>query len=152
MANPNFSSILDEDAPEVVERPQPYPVGHYLFVVKGLPKEGESSKKKTPFIEFTVQFLQAADDVDLDALKEVLKGEQLQVKTMRLTYYLTEASLWRLDKFIIEDLGVEGGRGRRQMISETSGRQFLGGITHEPSDDGQSVFARITSTAAIGDE
>lgn len=150
MTTPNFGSILDREAPTEVEYPTPYPVGTYLFVVKGLPREDKSAKKATPFVEFILGFLQPGEDVDTEALAECLKGSSLNEKTMKLTFYLTENSYWRLDKFLIEDLGIEGGVSRRQMISATMNQQVLGHIKHRPSEDGMMMFAEIDSTAPVG--
>ncbi len=37
----------------------------------------------------------------------------------------------------------------RQRLSESSGRQFLGSIVHEQSQDGKSIFAKIGNTAPV---
>ena len=74
MNNPTFASILDRPSGDT-EKPKPLPVGTYSAMVKGLPEEGKSSQKKTPFVKFTLQLLQAADDVDPEALAENLKGK-----------------------------------------------------------------------------
>jgi hypothetical protein len=142
-----FASVLDQKAPDAPERPKPYPVGTYLGVVKGLPREDKSSKQQTPFVEFTLQFLQRGEDVDQEALNEVLKGEALGSKTMKLTFYTTDAAVWRLDKFLIEDLKIPGSRGRRAMIAEAPGKQVLFSIKHETSQDGTQIFAKIGDTA-----
>ena len=154
MSTPNFASILDK-APTHVERPKALPVGGYLCVVKGLPKFDKSSKKQTPYVEFTLQPMQAMDDVDEDALKEVLTKEDgtvtpLSSKSIRATYYLTEDALWRLQAFL-EHLGFEldGETSMAQMVNETQGRQVIAYLKHEASDDGESVFAKLGGTAAV---
>lgn len=148
----NFASILDRPS-SATEKPKPLPVGTYLAMVKSLPEEGESPQKKTPFQKFTLQFLQAAEDVDETALAEVLKGKALNEKTMAYTLYVTEDAAWRLGKFL-DDLGVDDANGTisfRQRISSTPGKQVLIGIKHRASEDGESVFAEIKSTAAVGE-
>jgi hypothetical protein len=142
-----FASVLDQKAPDAPERPKPYPVGTYLGVVKGLPAEGKSAQKQTPQVDFIIQFLQPGEDVDQEALKDVLKGESLASKTMKHTFYTTENAVWRLDKFLIEDLKIPGSRGRRSMIAEAPGRQVVFSIKHETSQDGTQIFAKIGDTA-----
>ncbi len=107
---PNFESILDTPASEV-SRPKPVPQGTYLSMTKGLPRYDKSSKKGTPFSEYTIQLLEAQSDVDEEALNEALtKGNgdvvPLRDRSIRLTFYHTPDSLWRLVKFL-KDLGLD---------------------------------------------
>lgn len=150
--NASFQSILDRPS-SATEKPKPLPVGTYLAMVKGLPEEGESTQKKTPFVKFTLQFLQAAEDVDEEALTEVLKGKALSDKTTGHTLYITEDAAWRLGKFL-DDLGIDDQNGTvsfRQRISSAPGRQVMIALKHRASDDGENVFAEIKSTAAVGE-
>jgi hypothetical protein len=146
-----FSSILDRPS-NTIEKPKPLPVGTYLAMCKGLPREDKSSKQQTPFVEFTMQLLQAAEDVDADGLQAVLKDKALSDITMKNTYYLTENAAWRLQKFLESDLLIPGDdNSLRQMISASPGKQCLVSVKHEASQDGTTVFARITDTAPIGE-
>src|ERR1700734_3821716 len=65
----NISDILNRPA-EDVEAPKPLPPGSYNCIVKGLPEQGESSKKKTPFLKFALQITSPREDVDEEALTE----------------------------------------------------------------------------------
>lgn len=142
---PAFQSILDRPVGDA-ERPKPMPVGTYVCVVSGQPKFDKSTKKQTEYVEFTLKFLEAGDDVDPDAL-EAVGG--IKDKTIRNTYYLTDASLFRLDDFLAH-LGIEEGTmSRSQACQEAVGRQCLVTISHRASDDGQSVFAQVKNTAPI---
>lgn len=147
MNNPNFGSILDQPS-ENIEKPKPLPVGTYICSVKGLPKMDVSSKKKTEYVEFTLQILGAHDDVDQEALAEALKGKALSEKTIRATYYLTEDAVWRLKDFL-DHCQVEDGPGisLRQRISATPGCQVNASLKHRPSEDGTSIYAELGSTA-----
>lgn len=145
-ASPNFGALLDKPSSDI-ERPKPLPQGTYICVVKGLPKFDKSSKKQTEYVEFILQPLQAAEDVDQDSLTEM---GGIANKTIRATYYITEDALWRLKKFLTEDLQIEeGDNSLRQMIAETPGKQVAVFLKHQASDDGQSVYAQIASTAAV---
>lgn len=143
-AQATFGSILDR-APTEFERPKPLPVGSYTCVVKGLPRHDVSSKKKTEFVEFTLQPLSAGEDVDQDELKAM--GGYAN-KTIRATFYTTEDATWRLRKFL-EDLGIEEGDSLRAMIDETPNKQIIAYIKHRASEDGQAVFAELGGTAAV---
>lgn len=144
----NFSSILDKPASEV-EKPKPLAAGTYLAVVKGMPEQGASNLKKTPFVEFTLGFLSAEDDVDPDELKEALGDAKLGDKTIKNTFYLTEGSLWRLKDWLgALGLDIEGDASLGQLIEATPGCQIMITLGHEASQDGKSVFARIKDFAA----
>lgn len=152
----SFSSILDRPS-NTIERPKPLPVGTYLGMVKGLPREDVSAQKKTPFVEFTIQLLQAADDVSVEDLQNALTskntGEVRALSTcmQKATFYLTEDSIWRLQKFL-SDLGLEDeDASLRQLISSSPGCQVMVHLKHSASNDGESVYANIEKTARVSE-
>ena len=146
MSSPNFGAILDTPSQEI-ERPKPLPQGTYTCVINGLPRMDKSAKKGTEFVEFNLNILAAGEDVDEDALSEM---GGIANKSTRITFYLTENSVWRLKKFLAEDLQIEKDDVTlRQMIGMALGRQVLAHIKHTPSDDGTSVFANVASTAPV---
>lgn len=144
-ARPNFSNILDTPSNEV-ERPKPMPQGTYLGVIFGLPRQDKSSKKQTEFVEFTYRFMEAGEDVDEEALADV---GGLAEKTIKDTYYLTEASLWRL-KDMLNNVGAgDDDMTLRARLEETQGKTVKFVVKHEASQDGQSIFHRVDRTLAI---
>jgi hypothetical protein len=154
-ATKSFASLLDTPFAQI-SRPKPAPHGTYLAMVKGLPRYDKSTKKGTPFSEYTMQLLESQDDVDSDALTEWLtkgNGESVPLhdKTMRLTFYHTPDSLWRLEKFL-KDLGLEA-EDDDQSIGDveqmTPGRQCYVHVKHSPSDDGETMFANIDKTGPV---
>lgn len=148
MATPSFAPILDRPSGEI-KRPPALPVGTYLWVIKGLPRQDKSSKKQTEFVEFNVTPLQALEDVDAEQLAEI---GGLAEKSSTLTFYLTDKSAYRLVEFMRDDLQIDdedGNKSSRQMLDETPGRQFLGHVKHTPSEDGKAVYANIDGTAPV---
>lgn len=141
---PNFGALL-EAAPSEVNRPKPLPVGGYLCIVQGLPKYDKSSKKGTEYTEFTLKPIEALEDVDKEALEEM---GGLGDKTLRVTFYLTEDAIYRLDEFH-EHLGIELDPKvtRRQRNEEAPGKEVIAYVRHESSQDGQNTFARVGATA-----
>lgn len=144
MNQPNFASLLDE-APEEINRPKPLPAGTYTCVVRGQPRYDKSSKKQTPFVEFTLAPIAAGDDVD----EEELAGMGgFDGKTIRATYYLTEDAIFRLDEFHTHcGIDLEQPASRRQRNDEVVNAQVVAVVGHRASDDGQSVFAELKRTA-----
>lgn len=141
-----FGSILDKPS-KSIERPKPLPTGTYVCICKGLPKEGKA-KTGTEFYEFNLEIVQPLDDVSEEGITAV--GGVVGKSIPRATYYITEDSVWRLKKFLAEDLELEEGeKSLRQLVSETMGKQVLATIRHKPSDDGKSVFAEMAGTAPV---
>jgi hypothetical protein len=125
---PNFASILDE-TPDHVEAPKARPVGPYVFVV-GAPAMGKSRKKGTPYIEFPLRALAAEDGVDPDALEEA--GGVEGFKT-RITFYLTEDSVYRLDQFH-EHCGIDlksDNTSRKTRNDSVVNATVIGIVEHE---------------------
>lgn len=150
MAKPNFASILDAPASDI-SRPKPLPVGTYLAIVEGLPRYDKSTKKGTDFVEFALRIAAAADDVDQEELEEVgLTLKDGTPRSMKATYYLTEDAAWRLKKFL-EDLGFDFSTDLtlREACENAANREVYITVGHEPSQDGQAIFARITGTAKV---
>lgn len=146
MSAPNFASILD-DSPTEVSRPKPLPAGTYLCRVIGTPRYDKSSKKQTPFVEFTLKLMAAEEDVDEDELAEVLGDSALGDRVMTNTYYLTEDAVYRLDEFHQHcGLDLENEESRRQRNEEVINAEVRVVVAHEASQDGQQVFARIRRT------
>jgi hypothetical protein len=146
MAQPNFSSLLDA-APTEIDRPKPVPQGSYLCVVKGLPRYDKSAKKGTEFTEFTLQPVQAFDDVDMEALKEM---GGLEDKTFKATFYHTEGSIYRLDEFH-EHCGIDLDPkvSRRERSESANGCQVGAYIKHVASQDGSAIYANIGKTFKV---
>lgn len=150
MANPNFASLLDKPA-SLDDRPKTQPQGSYLTIIKGLPRYDKSSKKQTEFVEFTAQVLQAGADVDADDLEAWLTkadGSKVAItdKTVKLTYYLTDGSIFMLNDFL-DHCGTDEDKTRRERIDETPNAEVVIFIRHEARQDGQGVNARVGKTA-----
>jgi hypothetical protein len=144
-AQTTFESILDTPA-DAVERPKPLPTGTYTAIVQGLPVHGESSKKKTPFVQFTYAITDAGEDVDLDELAEM---GGIADKTMKDTYYTTADALFRLTD-ALENMGIDlEGKTVRQAIDETPNCELKIVVGHRASEDGQQIFAEVKRTMKV---
>jgi hypothetical protein len=147
----NFGTILDQPADDV--KPPPLlPVGTYQTVIKGLPETGKSSKKETEFLKFTHRIIAALDDVDTDALNEAFP-EGVAGKEIDNTLYLTQKSLFMLTDFL-KNCGIDFSDGKtvRAAVDEVPNAEIGIVIKHEPSDDGQRIFARVARTVNLNAE
>ena len=149
----NFSDILDKPATEI-DRPKPLPTGEYVWTIQGLPRYDKSKEKQTPFYEFAVKPASALDSVNEEALKEWATKSDGTMRaltdfTTKITFYITEDSLYRLQEFL-GHCGIDGdGKTTRQCIDETPNCQFVGSIVHTPSKDGTAIYANIGKTAPV---
>lgn len=153
-AQPNFGSILDRK-PTAIERPKVLPVGSYIAVVQGMPRQDKSTKKQTPYYEYTCKYLQAMDDVDPDDLSAALTRADGTKKTLgdmtqKLTYYITEDAIWRLKQFL-EHCGLDEDdfESTRQMAESAGGCQVVIKLRHKPSEDGESMYPDVAGTAPV---
>lgn len=134
----DLSNLLGKRSDEI-EKPKPLPIGNYGWLIKSH-EIVESSQKKTPGVQFTVQPFEAKDDVDEDLLAEVKEPFK---KQMKLTFWITEDSLWRLNDFL--QMLELGGNGEtlEELIPETTGQQFVAKVKHEQMQDGNDFIPRI---------
>lgn len=139
-----FEEILGQQVTEV-KVPPPIPAGTYLMSVDGNPTQAEVGADKTKCLDFNARILMPQGDVSQAELAAFDGG--VQGKTMRLRFFLTDRSLFMLDRFLFEHLGIELGKPRKQAVAEAIGRQFYGTVKHTPRDDGQGFYANITGTA-----
>lgn len=143
----NFTSVLDE-VNSKVDRPPPYPQGSYVFLVEGQPKFSQVGQDKKDVADFQLKFLQVFGEQPSQEEVANFPGGVLG-KTVRVRFFLTEAAKWRLDKFLIDDLGIEGEMSRRQRLAQAQGRQVIGVIKHRPSEDGTTIFAEVSETSKV---
>lgn len=174
MNSPAFAPILDR-SPKDVEKPKTIPIGTYHWIARGIPRQDKSTQKKTDFVEFTVvpqgpvMGENGNLDVDQEQLDEALTRRDgskvaMQSKSQRLTFYLTEDAIYRLEDFLrhlgfeipteaekkeMTEEALDALPSFRQMLAESANRSFAGYISHKPSEDGTQMYANITKTFAL---
>lgn len=151
MSSPNFSSILHKQADDV--KPPPLiPSGTYTAVIVGLPEQVESSKKKTPGLRFTFRIIAADEDVsqdDLDAFEGGVAG-----KMIKNDMWMTEDPVYFENnlKSLIQHCGIDlSGKSLGEGLDETPNSQVRIFVKHEPSEDGQRMFAKVGRTLPAED-
>lgn len=145
MTDPNFASILDE-APTEINRPKPIPSGTYICVVNKW-ETGESSKKKTPYVRFTLTPIAAEEDVSEDDLAD---AGDLEGKQLRTDFYLTPDSIYRLSEFHEHcGLDISEELSHRMRNDAVVNSQVKVHVKHRASEDGSRIFAEVDRTAAV---
>lgn len=148
-----FAEILNKKASSI-EPPKPLPVGTYLCIVNGQPEFGKIGKNNTDHVDFPLKFIQADTDVDQTAMQEALQQKDGTYKSLQdykqnLRFFLTEDSLWRIVKFLNEDLGLDPNKSLGQLIPEAMGKQVYVSFGHRASEDGSRVFMDPKGTRKV---
>lgn len=174
MNSPSFAPILDR-SPKDIEKPKTMPVGSYVWLTRGIPRQDKSKNKGTDFVEFTcvpqgpAMGEEGNLDVDQELLDEALTRRDgtktaIQSKSQSLTFYLTEDAIYRLEDFLrhlgfeiptdaekktMSEEELDALPSFRQMLAESGNRTFGGYVSHKPSEDGTKMYANITKTFAL---
>lgn len=153
MAN-QISDILDKPATQI-DRPKPLPVGTYTWMVVGMPRhDKDKTGNMYEYVEFVVKCLSAFDDVDEEALAEwatKADGTSRELKdfTLKMKFYKTVDSLYRLQEFITHCGCADENKSVRQCLDDMPNAQFVGAIVHSASKDGTTVYANIGKTGPV---
>ena len=148
MNTPQFSSVLNKPTSDI-QTPQAYPVGSYLCIVDGQATPGESSQKKTPYMELAYKIIQPHSAIDESQLPPGgIQGKI--IKGMSTRFYLTEDSIYRLVEHLERDLGIDKtGKTPGEMLAEAPGRQVIVHLKHEPSQDGTRMYHNVSGFAKV---
>lgn len=142
----NFQDILNTRA-DTIEAPKSLPPGKYSASVKSF-EPGTSTQKKTPYVE--VKFL-VESGIDLAPEYEELANVALQKGPveMKVSYYLTDKSTYRLIDFLEKDLSIpRGQKSIGEMLSECIGLACSVVLDTEVSKDGRE-FIGIKRTGKV---
>lgn len=150
---PTFADIAARPYEEV-KRPPAFPVGTYLCVTEGLPEDGVSREKKTPFKRFKCKIIKPHKDVDPKDLAawEQASADHIDGKYLYPTFYEPNLTMMGSNESFADwfaHLKMPKGMVMSQAFSESMGRQHLITLKHAPSQDGKSIVNEIVSTAAV---
>jgi len=154
MAKPDFTSVLDM-VPDEIERPKPIPPGDYVCTIKSYIRD-KSSKKETPFIEFTCSPVEALQSVDEDWLKQSLTKadgsmKKLSDANIRVRFYDTQDAAFMLRDFLLDSVQLENdGRSISQLIEDAINAQVVLTVKHA-SFDGR-IYINVTGTAPVNEQ
>lgn len=139
----NFSNLLNKPTDNVA-RPVTLEDGTYFGTVQSH-TFGESSSKKTPFVEYTIVLTHAHEDTDVGDIP----AEKIVGKKMRTPFYLTDESMYRLVDFI-GTLGVTtAGRTVGELIPQATGQTVMLDVIKKPSADGESYFNEVKKVVGL---
>lgn len=139
----DFSNLLSEPVGSA-KRPPVKPAGTYHGTIASY-KFDESSKKKTPYVQFSCTNIRPGEDIDQEALRDP-EGESIDLSKWKPTseFYLTPEAMWRLDEFLAPLSGA-AGRPKNEVIPELRGLPVILTVGVFPTEDGKSFFNRVSS-------
>jgi hypothetical protein len=146
----DFRALLTKPIKEI-EEPQPLPPGTYTARI-GQSKFGDTKgENATPFVEFPLSILTAGDDVDTEALENWGNREKLARTKQKITFYLTEDSLFRLANFIKNtcEISEDEADNLNDGIPLTLNKVISIHISHGVSKKTKKPYATVDDTAAI---
>ncbi len=147
MAELTLAEILNMPVDDIKE-PVALPTGTYLCIVDGQPEFAKVGQNQTDCVNFNLKPMQAMQDVDQKALSESLNGDSLTEKKIRHRLFLTKDAVYRLKKFLTNDLGIQGNNFAA-MIPESMGKQVYAKLTHQSSQDGSTIYHNVAGTAKV---
>lgn len=153
---PDFKALLGKSMTDV-KRPPVIPAGTYSGNIKGYKIE-ESSKKKTPFVGFTVRLMAPGDDIESSDLTDP-EGNPIQISGKEMSrngcdFYLTPDSEWRLKEFLAS-LGIEENKTFGEALPETTNAEVIVTVGHQtnqndPNAPPYAVVNKLTGTVGAG--
>jgi hypothetical protein len=142
MSAPNYNSLLDRTVGSA-ERPKALPIGTYTGIIAEM-GFGESAKKKTPYVRYTVRPLQAVSGVDPDMFAAAGGAERMAKMKLALDFYLTEDAMWRLREFLEESLRIDcTTRSFKEAIPYATNQRITFTMDVQVSDDGKASYNQI---------
>lgn len=143
MSGPDFTELLSTSKLGEIEKPKPLPPGSYVALVKRQEYD-KSSKKQTPLARFYLEVQSAMEDVDAEALAAFgdVKG-----KTLKHDLYITESSLFMLQDFVLNHIGLDlEGKSLEEAIPECVNQLVGVRVKNEIAQDGETTYATLEGT------
>jgi len=143
-----FEDILNRNSDEI-KPPPVLPPGPYHTIVIGLPKQVESSKQKTPGLEFTHKIVAPMEGVNEEAVGAIEGG--VIGKEITNTFWITEKSAFMLKDFLTH-CGIDlAGKTMAQALDEVPNREVVMFIKHDFVGEGEQTrpIAKVGRTAPV---
>ena len=149
--NASFSAILGMKISDA-KRPEPLPRGTYLLNITKV-VSGKSPQKKTRFVQYLMQPVEAQEDVEGD-VSSIADWQNRTLKSDK--FYLVPNAAFRLASFL-KTAGLDSSLGFEEAIPGAVNQQILGFVDIEEStfeddknEDGSTpTYNKITSYATV---
>jgi hypothetical protein len=148
----DFTSALNKKVMDV-EKPKPRPIGSYLSMIQGMPKQKTVvvQGEEKPIVSFSVKLLQPKEDVDAEEL--AAHGDVSAWPPFNRDFWIdTPEGEWALRQFLVGTLDLEAGKNTTlgELCAQSPGRQLVSTLGHRPfvNKSGEAEIAtEIKATA-----
>jgi hypothetical protein len=141
---PNYNTLLDKTVGSA-ERPKAVPLGIYQGIITEMGFD-VSSKKKTPYVRYSVRPIKPVNGVDPDLFEAAGGQDRLNKMKIGLDFYLTEDAMWRLREFLEDSLRIDcTTRSFKEAIPYAVNQQIYFVMDVQVSDDGKASYNQIKS-------
>jgi len=134
MSASTFRQLLSQTS-ETVERPRALAPGHYIGTIKAT-EFGTSRAKQTPFLRLLLTPEEETDDVPPGANE----GIDFSRKELRVDYYITPTSNYRIADMLDAVLGLHPHRSIDERIPDLRGQRVIFVVSQRESEDGKEVY------------
>lgn len=152
----NFMEALDTKV-EDIKRPPMLPLGHYRVAVNKIPTISASEDKKYDFVDFSLKFIEATDQVDQDELREFGGLGTSTIRNHRFLFNTEEKSafdrtLYQIKRFLMDHLKVDvpPSAPLKEMLNAAVGAQCMVQIGRRTDkNDKEIIYEDIKGTAPL---
>lgn len=145
---PDFTDILSKKA-STVEKPVPKPVGSYLAVIQGMPKQKKVNVQgeERLIVSFSCKAKSPMEDVDADDLANPRVGEIDTWPPFNKDIWVdTPEGEFQLAQFLENTLDIDPDKkSLGEMCAEAPGRQLVITLKHRPYTDKNTNEAEIAT-------
>lgn len=140
----DFQKLMNVPIDEI-KPPPTLPPGTYEGIATSF-EFGESSQKKTPYVQIHCQPTSPGDDVDMADYNDADPPIDLSKKQFRTNFYLTENAYFMLKNFLesFEDVTTKG-RTLDAVMPEIVNKPILMEIDRNPNNDGSGYINTLKS-------
>jgi hypothetical protein len=121
---PDFSALLQKPAGEA-KRPKALPIGDYPGVIVNW-EAGDANRNKTPYVRFSVKLTDWPSEIGIDEREDV----DISKRSSRCDFYLTDESVWRLDRFIRSCNVAPEGTTYAEVLPKLIGCPVIARVDH----------------------
>ena len=143
----DFSQLLRKPAGEA-KRPKALPIGDYQGMIRSH-EVGDQNRNRTPYVRFGLVLTEWPDTIGPDDRVDIDLGR----RTLRKDFYLTEESMWRLDRFI-KSCGIDPqSRTYEEILPQLIGQPVVVQVQHflnqQTNEIGNSVGEIVGKNAVM---
>lgn len=128
----SYKDLLKQRSVDI-KPPKPIPSGPYVAQIRNY-EFTTRGEKRTECVAFNLTLLEAGDEVDQEELANA--AEEVKRAKPQIRKFLTPDSIFILNKFLLETLGIEQGeKSLEEMLAESINKKVVLVYQQQPAKD-----------------